>query len=71
MGDTGAGPNDVPPIPINCGGCEPFAGEPRSQEIAGCDNLGRGFTPDARQLGELFYVTMITPIKQDNRLNAN
>jgi hypothetical protein len=37
-------PNDVPPLPKNLGGCEPFAGEPRSQETAGCHNLGRGFT---------------------------
>jgi len=51
---------------ITPGGCEPFAGEPRSQEAE-----DHGITPGERQLGELFYVTMILPIKQGMRLTAN
>jgi len=45
VGDSGAGSNDVPPrLQNNRGGCQPFAGEPRSQETAGGGNLDGGLT---------------------------
>ena len=44
-GEAQEGPNDVPPKPENCGGCEPLAEEPRARETADRVNLSRRFTP--------------------------
>ena len=77
VGDSGAGPNDVPPLPENSGKFRKTAGvasllpvnlAPRKPRAAATWTAGS--PPGERQLGELFYVTMISPIRQGMRLTA-
>jgi hypothetical protein len=64
MGEAGAGPDKVPPEPKTAGVASllpvnPAPGKPQAAASWAAESpLG------ARQLGELFYVTMILPIRQ-------
>jgi hypothetical protein len=67
-----AGPNDVAPLwKITVGRASLFPVNPAPGKPAAAATRLASSTPGERQLGELYYVTMIAPIRQGNHAEEN